>query len=1201
MFGRIAAFEFRYQVRQPVVWVAAAFFFLIVFGSMTVDNIQIGGGGGGVHKNAPTAIALTHLVMSIFFIFVTAAMVANVIVRDDETGFGPLIRSTRITRLDYLLGRFTGAFGAAALVFLAVPLGLFAGSLAPWVDPETLGPNRLGAYAYAYGALALPSIFLTSALFFALATTTRSMMATYIGATALLILWVIMGTLATRNEMRELAAWLDPFGAIAVGEATRYYTTFESNSRLPQLAGVLLANRLLWTALGLVALAGACLVFRFETRRSGPAKARRNAAEVPLSAPRPTPPATATRVATPQQGLLAQGVQALHRARFEAGQIFHSPAFGILIVLGLVNALGGVFLGLEQNGSALLPTTLRMIEMLQGAFSFVVVLVAIYYAGELVWRDRERRFADIVDSTAAPDWTFLVPKVLGLIMVLGAMLLVSALAAALAQVLLGFPHPDWGQYIGWYVLPTLADWALIAVLAIFLQTLAPNKFVGWALMVVFLVLQLSLSSAGFEHKLYSYGDRPSVPLSDMNGQGDYAGFAAWFRAYWTAFAIFLLVLTQGLWARGARDGVKARLARLGHRLKGPTGLAAAGALLVFAGLGGFIFLNTNVWNPYRTQKEGEVFLADYEKGFLKYERLPQPNVTDVTLVLDLDPHAPKLAVTGSYDLVNRTGAPLSEIHVRFDRDVQVERLSLSRPARTEVFERFNYRILHLATPLVPDGTARLEFSSRLAQKGFKNSGNTTRLVDNGTFVSNDEFAPVLGMSRSGLLQDRTRRRKYDLPPELRPARLEDESARARNYVGNADWVKADITVSTAAGQTPVAPGYLVSDTTANGRRTVRFRTDAPVLNFFSVQSARYAIRRETYKGVDLAVYHHPGHTWNVERMMAAMKRSLDYFQANFSPYQFRQARILEFPGYAGFAQAFANTIPYSEAIGFTADPDRTDKIDYATYVTAHEMAHQWWAHQIVGADMQGATVLSETLAQYSALLIMEETYGPEGIRKFLRNELDAYLSARGGQAVEETPLIRVENQGYIHYRKGSLVMYLLRDQIGEAGVNAALRSLLARYAFKGAPFPTSRDLVDALRREAGDDARAQALITDLFEKITLYDLKTDAAEARRRPDGRYDVTLKVTARKLYADSKGAETPSPLGAETFDVGVFTAEPGKAGFSRASVQSFTVQSLKDGDQTLTLTVNGKPAFAGIDPYNKRIDRNSGDNVTRVKVAG
>ena len=220
MLGRIAAFELRYQLRNPVFWVSGAFFFLLVFGSMTVDNIQVGG-GGGVHKNAPAAIAMTHLVMSIFFIFVTAALVANVIVRDDETGFGPLVRSTRITRLDYLLGRFTGAFAAAALVFLAVPLGMFLGSLAPWVDPETLGANHLSHYAYAYGALALPSIFLTSALFFALATATRSMMATYIGATALLVLWVVMGTLTARQEMRELAAWLDPVGGIALGEATR--------------------------------------------------------------------------------------------------------------------------------------------------------------------------------------------------------------------------------------------------------------------------------------------------------------------------------------------------------------------------------------------------------------------------------------------------------------------------------------------------------------------------------------------------------------------------------------------------------------------------------------------------------------------------------------------------------------------------------------------------------------------------------------------------------------------------------------------------------------------------------------------------------------------------------------------------------------------------------------------------------------------
>ena len=142
----------------------------------------------------------------------------------------------------------------------------------------------------------------------------------------------------------------------------------------------------------------------------------------------------------------------------------------------------------------------------------------------------------------------------------------------------------------------------------------------------------------------------------------------------------------------------------------------------------------------------------------------------------------------------------------------------------------------------------------------------------------------------------------------------------------------------------------------------------------------------------------------------AMKASLDYCSANFSPYQFRQLRIVEFPAYANFAQSFANTIPYSEAIGFILDTTDPDKIDMVTYVTAHEIAHQWWAHQVIGADMQGMTMLSETLAQYSALMVMEKMYGPEQIRRFLKFELDRYLRGRGGEMIEEVPLARVENQ-----------------------------------------------------------------------------------------------------------------------------------------------------------------------------------------------
>ena len=143
-----------------------------------------------------------------------------------------------------------------------------------------------------------------------------------------------------------------------------------------------------------------------------------------------------------------------------------------------------------------------------------------------------------------------------------------------------------------------------------------------------------------------------------------------------------------------------------------------------------------------------------------------------------------------------------------------------------------------------------------------------------------------------------------------------------------------------------------------------------------------------------------------------------------------QARILEFPAYSDFAESFANTIPFSESIGFVVDVRDPDDVDMVTYVTAHEMGHQWWGHQVIAADKQGATMLIESFAQYSAMLTMERLKGPDGLRKFLKYELDAYLRGRGTEAVEELPLDRVEDKAYIHYRKGSVAMWFLADQLG---------------------------------------------------------------------------------------------------------------------------------------------------------------------------
>jgi aminopeptidase N len=408
-------------------------------------------------------------------------------------------------------------------------------------------------------------------------------------------------------------------------------------------------------------------------------------------------------------------------------------------------------------------------------------------------------------------------------------------------------------------------------------------------------------------------------------------------------------------------------------------------------------------------------------------------------------------------------------------------------------------------------------------------------------------------------------------------------------------VTSDITVSTDAGQTPIAPGTKVSDVTAAGRRTARYVTTSPILPFFSVQSAAYAEKSADADGVKLTVFHDPKHAYNVDRMLKAMQLALDYYRANFGPYQFDHARIVEFPGYATFAQAFAGTMPYSESIGFLADTRDADEIDYVTYVTAHEVAHQYWAHQVIGADMQGSTVLVETMAQYSAMMVMKKLYGEDKMRRFLKYELDNYLRSRGGEAIEELPLQRVENQGYIHYRKGAVAMYLLQDRLGEPRVNAMLAEFIRQHRFKGAPYPRSVDLVAGLKSLARDDAERQ-LVADLFERITIFDLKAKAATVRKLPDGRYETLLTVAADKFYADGKGKEQTTPL-ADSIDVGLFAARPGIGKFSKADVELIERRPIRSGEQQLRLVSQRKPEFAGIDPYNKYVDRNSDDNLTAV----
>jgi hypothetical protein len=632
------------------------------------------------------------------------------------------------------------------------------------------------------------------------------------------------------------------------------------------------------------------------------------------------------------------------------------------------------------------------------------------------------------------------------------------------------------------------------------------------------------------------------------------------------------------------------------KLNSKAGVALAACLVAFGVTGGWIFYNTNVLNQYQTKTASLDENAEYEKKYKQYKNLPHPRLTDVKANVDIYPEQRKVIINGHYVLQNKSAIAQDTLRIQVNTRVKTEWKNL--PAHELVLDdkKLGFSILKLKQAIPAGGNLALDFMTTVENPGFTNSGAANTVNLNGTFFNNREFFPQFGYASDAELTDRNERRKRGLGEPQRMPKLEDESARAYHALGSeADWINFETTISTSSDQIAMAPGYLQKTWEDQGRRYFQYKMDRPMMPFFAFLSARWEVKKGDWKGVPIEIYYDKKHTYNIDRMIESTQKSLDYFTTNFTPYQHKQVRILEFPRYASFAQSFANTIPYSEAIGFIADLRDKDDIDYVFYVTAHEMAHQWWGHQVIGANMQGSTVLMESLSQYFALMVMEKEYGRDKMRRFLKYELDSYLRGRGGELIEEQPLARVENQQYIHYNKGSLIFYRLRDEIGEEALNRALKRFLQDKAYQQAPYTTTKELLAYIREEAPQDKHA--LITDMFEKIVFYDNRVTEAKAVKRADGQWDVTMKLHLAKIEVDGKGKETPRTYD-EAVEIAIFSRADGAK--EKDEKVLFIEKRILQGNQpTITITVKDKPFEVGVDPYNKLIDRVSKDNRKVVSV--
>lgn len=1192
MFSTFFFSELRYVLKQKMIYIFLIIVTLLVFAATVSDSVFIGNTMGNVHQNSPYTVTIYVTTLSIFGLFFAAAFFNNAALREDKYNFQEILYATPLSRFGYFFGRFFAATLISTIpllgVFIGVILGKWLGPIFDWMPADRYGAFPFKTMINSYFLFILPNMFLAGCIVFALATKFKSTIISFVGVLIILVLYIVSSSLTSDLENENIGALLDIFGVTAYEISSKYYTTAEMNSVGPSFSGLLLKNRLLWIGAGAVVLLISYFNFSFAQKRRKIKLKKSEAAEE-------TPVFTLPKL----HQLFNKNTTWLHLKSFykiNFYSIIKHVTFKILLLFSVVLMIGDLIFGFAYYGLKTYPVTYKLIGVIEGGTSSIfLIIILLFFSGELIWRDRDRKINEVIDATPHSSFTSVVGKTLALVSTGILLYAFLNLIAIVYQLLQGYTRIELGVYLLHFLQNDLSTIIVYSALFILVQSLLNNKYLGYfiSLLIVF-IWGLALSVMHIETNMFDINGGPYLPYSDLSGFGPGVKSALWFHTYWGLIAVLWIFLAAALWNRGVRTSIKSRFKSIKENSSKPFVFGFAGVGILWLIVGGIVFYNTQILNPYKTSKEAEKEAVKFEETYKKYEKANLPKITKIDYFIDLFPKERNVDVKAIMQLKNESAIPVDSLHFTLFEEWDTH-IDIPHSELVLNDEDLGYQIYVLEKSLQPGDSLEMIITNKFHPKGFKNNSGNTSIVKNGIFLNNMEILPYYGYADMMELSNPNDRKKYDLPPKDRMPKLDPNNSEAlmSNYLTGSvsDWIDVSTTISTSSDQIAVAPGSLQKEWTENGRNYYKYVVDHPSMNFYSFMSARYEIAKRQWKDVDIEVYYDKKHDVNIEMMLDAVQRSLEYYTDNFGPYEHKQVRIVEFPRYSTFAQAFPGTMPYSESFGFIVNLEDESKNNVIDAVIAHEMAHQWWAHQVIGADMQGSTMLSESFAEYSSLMTMKHlTDDPMKMRQFLKYDLDRYLSGRSGELQKELPLYKVENQTYIHYGKGSVILYGLQDYIGEDKMNEAMRSFLEEYRYKNPPYPTSLDFLKYLEPQVPDSL--QYLLQDGVKDITLYDLRMKKAEYEELKEGHYKVNVTVEAKKMKADSLGEGVDVPV-ADWIDIGFFTDKDEK------QLQYQKRVKIDQPEKEFSFELDFLPIKAAVDPRQILIDRIYDDNSKTVKA--
>jgi ABC-2 type transport system permease protein len=1118
----VYALELGHTLRRPLFWFLALLLLVMTWmlstGSLQISSgdASVGGTKAWLTSEFSFAQLLTYLVALLYAFFACIAA-GTAVISDDEQKVSEILHATPLRPGEYAWGKFLAVTtGFVVALGLHLAFAAFFNHVVPNAKAAELrGPFAAVNYLRPALVFGLPTLLFFLGVAFFLGERFRRPLTVFLFPIGVLLLcgfflWTWAPTWLDPRINRALML-VDPTGFrwlnetwLKLDRGARFYNT----ARIGLDAGFLL-SRAGFAALGLLAvgLAQRDLARRLRSadrprRKPGKTgliarwKARRRqraAARVPAAILGDAPLATLA--------MRSRAVGFLRGTWTTAGtevrNLLSSPAIYLFAVLILIQTLGSnlVTLGAFQTKMLLTPGQLAVGTM--GVLSFLLCFLLMFYTVESIERDRTTGFSALAYTAPTPTGALLFGKALanslvGLLVV--AATFVGCAIALLVQGKVGLDLRPFLLVWGLLLVPTLLLWTSF-VLAV--RAVTGQRFATYGVCLGILALTVYRLVTG---KMTWLGNWPlwgALRWSDLSIFETDRRALVLSRLFAVALAALLTAVAVVVFQRRQADASGTL-----HRLSpGPLARRAA-RLAPLAAVP--LVLGTMLWLTVRNGFEGEAAKKkahDYWKQNLAtWLGAPQPSMAGVDLDLRFAPARRWFHNHGSYDLINDRDKPLSRFALTGGPHWKNAKWTLDGKA-WKPEDRSGLWVFTPPVPLPPGGHARVgfDFSGVFPQGVTSNGGNTPEFIlPSGVVLTSfsASFTPVVGFQEGiGTEKDKNDYEPKDYPPDFWKGRT--DSAFGTNHS-----FPTRIRVTGPAEYTWNSVGVRESESVAGGQRTVVWRSDRPV-RFFNVVAGRWKVKR----GPGTALYYSPLHPWNIDAMSAALGAARRWYSAWFHAYPWRELKLSEFPGLAGYAQGFPTDITFSERIGFLTESDV--KTDAVFLVTAHETAHQWWGNLLTPGEGPGGNILSEGMAHFSTLMLVEQVKGERARMETAKRLEEQYGDSRRVDA--ERPLVRTDgsHQGdqTVTYDKGGWVFWMLLRHMGRERALAGLRQFITDWSDQ-TDHPVLQDFVASMRPFAPDPAAYDAFVRQWFFQVVVPEYKLTDARKTRAGAG-WEVAVKV--------------------------------------------------------------------------------------------